>query len=133
MAEQSTETKPEEKTIPFFPDHALNEAKLAWVVLIIVLIAGLILPIHTGEPADPMVTPPHTKPEWYFLGFYQLLKFIPPDIGASLMVAAMLIVLVWPFIDRGGRQRPYARWLRWGFVVIFSAVYLGLTIWGALS
>ena len=93
----------EDKSVPFFPDHLLYEAKVAlWfgIGLIIIGVAGLISPLGLGEPADPMVTPVHTKPEWYFLALFQLLKYLPTTAGAVTPVLLILVILIWPFLDK---------------------------------
>ena len=76
-----------EDTIPFYPDHIKTEFYVVLGILAIVLIIGLIgmvNPVGTGEPADPLDTPLHVKPEWYFLALYQILKKIPP-MGLQLL------------------------------------------------
>lgn len=92
----------EEKTVPFFPDHLAYEAKVAlWfgIGLIIIGVIGLFNPVGLGDPADPMVTPEHTKPEWYFLALFQLLKWLPKTLGAITPVVLVLVILVLPFLD----------------------------------
>ena len=92
-----------EETIPFYPDHIRTEFYVTlgvFALVIVIGIAGLISPIGLGPPADPMDTPQHVKPEWYFLSLYQLLKYIPKNIGAVAPVIAFLFLLAWPFIDR---------------------------------
>ena len=69
MAEM--EIHSEEESVPFYPDHVSTEAKVVVGVSALALIIGLIglfYPVGLGEPADPMNTPAHVKPEWYFLG-----------------------------------------------------------------
>ena len=98
----SENQNPEEKSVPFFPDHLLYEAKVAlWfgLILIAIGIVGFFNPLGLGEPADPMVTPEHTKPEWYFLGLFQILKYLPKTAGAITPVILVLIILIWPFLD----------------------------------
>ena len=93
----------EEKSVPFFPDHLLYEAKVAlWfgIGLVIIGVIGLFIPVGLGEPADPMVTPVHTKPEWYFLALFQLLKYLPKTLGAVTPVIMVILILLWPFLDR---------------------------------
>jgi quinol-cytochrome oxidoreductase complex cytochrome b subunit len=101
----------DEKTVPFFPDHLMYEAKVAmWfgIGLIIIGIIGLFYPIGLGDPADPMVTPEHTTPEWYFLWLFQFLKYIPPKVlriegrvlGAVFPVLLVGILALWPFLDK---------------------------------
>jgi quinol-cytochrome oxidoreductase complex cytochrome b subunit len=98
-----SEIPKEEQTIPFFPDHVATEARVALVTLLVVVIIGvaaLLNPLGLGEPADPLNTPAHTKPEWYFLFLFQLLKYLPKTTGALLPFAAIFVLLLWPFLDR---------------------------------
>ena len=93
----------EDKSVPFFPDHLLYEARVAlWfgVGLVIIGVIGLFNPVSLGEPADEMVTPLHTKPEWYFLALFQLLKYLPKTVGAVTPVLLILVILLWPFFDK---------------------------------
>ncbi len=71
-----------EETVPFYPDHVSLELRVVVGITIVVVaigIAGLFLPVGLGEPADPLNTPAHVKPEWYFLALYQLLRIHPQD------------------------------------------------------
>ncbi len=135
------ERKEEEKTIPFFPDHALNEAKLAWVVIMIVVVGAIILanvmPPTLEPPADPYDTPEHTKPEWYFLFLYQFLKYVPapipgPGFGATVPVLALLVLMLWPFLDLSKETRR-SQVIRAAIVVVVGIIVLVLTILGATS
>ena len=86
-------------------------------------------------PANPMVTPPHIVPEWYFLPFYAILRSITFDvlgipgklIGVVLMFGAVLILFLVPWLDtspvRSARFRPIYRVISW-FLVI-DAIVLG--------
>ena len=133
MTEEESSPK-EEKTIPFFPDHITTEAKVVviiMVLMIIVGIAGLISPIGLGSPADPMVTP-HVKSDWYFLFLYQMLKYVPKTIGVLIPIIGLMLIVIWPFLDRKG-DTLRARNVRWIIVVVGSIVVIGLTIMGALS
>lgn len=126
----------ENNAIPFFPDHVALEAKVALgfaVLLVIVGIIGLFLPVGLQEPADPMETPLHTKPEWYFLFLYQLLKFIPKTIGATAPVVAILILAIWPFIDRKPDKDPRAVRIRLIISIALVLIIIGLTIWGEVT
>ena len=72
-------------------------------------------------PANPMVTPPHIVPEWYFLPFYAILRSIPDKLGGVLaMFASIGILLALPFITnpplRGSAFRPIYRLGFW-FIV----------------
>ncbi len=128
------ESSPEEKTIPFFPDHIWTEAKvviLIMVIMIIVGIVGLVSPIGLESPADPMVTP-HVKSDWYFLFLYEMLKYVPKTIGVLIPIIGLILIVIWPFLDRKG-DTLRARNVRWIIVIVGSIVVIGLTIMGALS
>ncbi|MES0338831.1 MAG: hypothetical protein ACNYZI_03515 [Anaerolineales bacterium] len=128
------ESTPEEKTIPFFPDHIWTEAKvviLIMAIMIVVGIVGLIIPIGLESPADPMVTP-HVKSDWYFLFLYEMLKYVPKTIGVLIPIIGLILIVIWPFLDRKG-DTLRARNVRWIIVIVGSIVVIGLTIMGALS
>ncbi len=123
-----------EESVPFFPDHVRTEAKVVIGILVVVLIVailGLFKPVGLGDPADPMNTPLHVKPEWYFLGLYQLLKYIPKTTGAVIPVIFVAIVALWPFIDRNPDTSKKNIRVRFIAIVIGVAILIGLTIWGA--
>ncbi|MCJ7824268.1 MAG: hypothetical protein MUP44_05165 [Anaerolineales bacterium] len=129
------ESSPEEKTIPFFPDHIWTEAKvviLIMVLMIIVGIVGLVSPIGLEAPADPMVTPDHVKSDWYFLFLYQMLKYVPKTIGVLIPIIGLLLIVIWPFLDRKDDSLR-ARRARWVVVIVGSIIVIGLTVMGALS
>ena len=79
---------------------------------------------HTDNyiPANPMVTPPHIVPEWYFLPFYAILRSIPDKLGGVVaMIGAILILIFLPILGkaplRSAAFRPLYRSLFWVFVV----------------
>nr|ABB54782.1 cytochrome b [Beryx decadactylus]QNK04312.1 cytochrome b [Beryx decadactylus] len=72
-------------------------------------------------PANPLVTPPHIKPEWYFLFAYAILRSIPNKLGGVLaLLASILVLMVVPFLhtskQRGLTFRPLTRILFWTLV-----------------
>jgi quinol-cytochrome oxidoreductase complex cytochrome b subunit len=130
------EPQSSENSVPFYPDHVSMEAKVVVGVTILALIVGIIglfSPVGLGEPADPMNTPTHVKPEWYFLGLYQLLKYISKTAGAILPVIAVIVLTLWPFIDRKPDQSNLAYRRRAVFVAVFMVVLIGMTIWGEVG
>ncbi len=134
MAEIDTTTK--DNSIPFYPDHVSSEAKVVLgisVVAVVIGIIGLLSPVGLGEPADPMNTPAHVKPEWYFLGLYQLLKYISKTAGAVLPILGVLVITAWPFIDRKPDTSKRAYRNRAIGVTIFMIVLIVMTIWGEVS
>jgi ubiquinol-cytochrome c reductase cytochrome b subunit len=81
--------------------------------------------------ANPLVTPPHIVPEWYFLPFYAILRAVPSKLGGVvLMFAAVAILAFVSWLDtsrvRSTKYRPIYRWFFWLFVITCLALgYLG--------
>jgi len=73
-------------------------------------------------PANPLVTPTHIVPEWYFLPFYAILRCIPNKLlGVVIMLLSILILLTLPFISRNFKIRsssfmPFRKILFWFFI-----------------
>jgi quinol-cytochrome oxidoreductase complex cytochrome b subunit len=133
-----------EETVPFYPDHVKTEFFVVLGILVIVLIIGiigLINPVGTGEPADPLNTPLHVKPEWYFLALYQILKKIPPIflgiegkiVGVVIPIVLVGLILIWPFLDNKPDKSKKIYWIRLTFSVIAVIILIALTIWGEVS
>lgn len=128
--------KKENNSVPFYPDHLKSEAKVALgvgVLVIFIGVLGLFFPVGLGAPADPMDTPLHVKPEWYFLFLYQLLQFIPKTIGATSPVIAILILALWPLLDSKPDQTKKPIRLRILVSVVVLIIIIALTIWGEVS
>ena len=128
-------TEKTEKTIPFYPDHVRTEARVVMIMILIAFVfgvLGLIFPVGLEDPADPMNTPEHVKPEWYFLAVYQILKYIPKTAGALLLPVALIVALIYPFIDRKEDNKKQMR-IRLIGSVIFTIVLVVLTILGQVS
>jgi ubiquinol-cytochrome c reductase cytochrome b subunit len=75
-------------------------------------------------PANPLVTPPHIVPEWYFLPFYAILRSIPDKLGGvAAMGGAILILLLLPHINtseiRSAKFRPIYAISYWFFAANF--------------
>jgi len=132
----SADNPNKDDTIPFYPDHVLTEFWVAVGLLVIIIIIGMIgllSPVGIGDPADPMDTPAHVKPEWYFLALYQLLKFIPKSAGAVGPVIALILLTLLPFIDRKPDKSKKSQRIRFFTVLFLLVISIGLTIWGEVS
>jgi quinol-cytochrome oxidoreductase complex cytochrome b subunit len=122
-----------EKLKPFFPHYILDEV-IAWAAMLAVLVVlASVLPAGLEDKANPIETPAHIKPEWYFLSVYQLLKVVPRVVGIAAPIVAVVALALLPFLDRNpevrARKRPIA--LLIGLVAATATV--GLTIWGQYS
>lgn len=134
MTSEPSSSQPE--SVPFYPDHIRTEARVVLGILVVVFlvgIAGLLWPVGLGEPANPMETPAHVKPEWYFLALYQILKFIPKTLGATLPVLLVLLVIMWPFISQKIAHTRKAVKVRFILTIIGLVIVIALTVWGEVS
>jgi len=132
----SERTPKDESTVPFYPDHITLEAKVAAAFGILLLIIGgiaLWYPVGIGEPADPMITPPHTKPEWYFLFLFQLLKFVPKIVGSTAPVIGVILLFLWPFLDRKPDSSYKNERNRLIVAIFLLVIFVALSLWGEMS
>nr|AIY51135.1 cytochrome b [Noturus hildebrandi]AIY51136.1 cytochrome b [Noturus hildebrandi]AIY51141.1 cytochrome b [Noturus hildebrandi] len=112
--------------ISFHPYFSYKD--LLGFVLLIVALASLALfsPNLLGDPenftpANPLVTPPHIKPEWYFLFAYAILRSIPNKLGGVLaLLFSIMVLMVIPLLhtskQRGLTFRPPSQLLFWALV-----------------
>lgn len=125
-----------EDSVPFFPEHVRTEIKVMIGITALALIIGFIgmlSPLGLEAPADPMNTPMHVKPEWYFLALYQLLKFIPKTLGVMIPVVMLVVLILWPFIDPKPEKDNKKLKIRFAVVTVGMLVLIALTIWGQVS
>nr|QNS38317.1 cytochrome b [Illadopsis cleaveri] len=112
--------------IPFHPYYSIKDF-LGFALTFIPLAAlALFAPNLLGDPenftpANPLATPPHIKPEWYFLFAYAILRSIPNKLGGVLALAASVLVLfLLPLLHtsklRSMTFRPLSQILFWALV-----------------
>nr|YP_009106939.1 cytochrome b [Ichthyomyzon fossor]AIT96674.1 cytochrome b [Ichthyomyzon fossor] len=109
--------------IQFHPYFSFKDILGFVMLLSILFMISLMAPNMLGEPdnfifANPLSTPPHIKPEWYFLFAYAILRSIPNKLGGVLaLVMAILILLIIPLThtskQRGMQFRPLAQTMFW--------------------
>jgi ubiquinol-cytochrome c reductase cytochrome b subunit len=127
------EVRKERKLLPFFPNYVLDEV-IAWYVMLAVLIVlASLFAAGLEEPADPLLTPEHTKPEWYFLFLYQGLKIVPRIVGVMAPLLGAVVLLMLPFIDRNPHRVPARRRVAIAIGIICVVGIVAFTIWGWLS
>ncbi|MGR7994063.1 MULTISPECIES: cytochrome b [unclassified Xanthobacter] len=123
-------------TVPFTPYATLKDVFATCVFLLFFCWFIFYIPNYLGHsdnyiPANPMSTPAHIVPEWYFLPFYAILRSIPDKLGGVLaMFAAIAVLAFLPWLDtskvRSARYRPMYRIFFWIFAVVAVGLgYLG--------
>uniref|UniRef100_B2KPW1 Cytochrome b n=1 Tax=Codoma ornata TaxID=232984 RepID=B2KPW1_9TELE len=112
--------------ISFHPYFSYKDL-LGFVIMLLALASlTLFSPTLLGDPenftpANPLVTPPHIQPEWYFLFAYAILRSIPNKLGGVLaLLFSILVLLVVPILhtskQRGLTFRPITQFLFWTLV-----------------
>ncbi len=113
-------------TLPFHPYYTAKDSVGMVVYFIVFACLVFFAPNYLGDPANyipanPMVTPTHIVPEWYFLPYYAILRAVPDKLGGVvLMFGSILVWFILPWLDtspvRSMRFRPIAKWflLLWG-------------------
>ncbi len=130
--------KKEAKVIAFKPDFLSKDMFVLSVFLIFFFYlvfwhySFAMDPINF-DPADPMKTPPHIYPEWYFLWSYEILRPFPKDPGLVAFGIAQVIFFLIPFLDRSPNVAPASRRGKfniWFWVMLVDVIVL--TVMGKL-
>ncbi|ARE40802.1 Ubiquinol--cytochrome c reductase, cytochrome B subunit [Rhodovulum sp. P5] len=134
-------------TLPFWPYFVIKDLFALGVVMIVFFAIVGFMPNYLGHPdnyvmADPLVTPAHIVPEWYFLPFYAILRAFDGDVwmvqffdwltlgvvnakffGVLAMFGSILVMAFLPWLDtsnvRSGRYRPMFKLAFYGFLIDF--------------
>nr|YP_009116281.1 cytochrome b [Pseudocarcharias kamoharai]AJD22634.1 cytochrome b [Pseudocarcharias kamoharai]WNH23206.1 cytochrome b [Pseudocarcharias kamoharai] len=109
--------------ISFHPYFSYKDALGFFIMIMILGILALFLPNLLGDaenfiPANPLVTPPHIKPEWYFLFAYAILRSIPNKLGGVLaLLFSIFILMLVPLLhtskQRSSTFRPLTQIFFW--------------------
>jgi len=141
--------------IPFHPYYTVKDIVGVTVFLMVFSailfftpeMGGYFLEANNFIPANPLKTPPHISPVWYFTPYYSILRAVPPIFnsqfpGVAAMGLSVVIFALLPWLDRSPvksiryRGGLYKKWLA-AFVVSFLILgYLGTepsTVWGQFS
>ena len=131
------DVKKKQDTLPFHPYYTVKDSFA--LIVFFVLFAAFVFyaPNYLGHTdnyikANPLVTPAHIVPEWYFLPFYAILRAIPDKLGGVIaMFGSIAVLFVLPWLDtskvRSARFRPLYRQFFW----ILLAVCIGLGYLGS--
>jgi ubiquinol-cytochrome c reductase cytochrome b subunit len=138
--------------IPFHPYYTVKDLMGLAVFLIVFTVivffapemGGYFLEHNNFIPADPLNTPPHIAPVWYFTPYYSILRAVPPMFGSQFpgvlaMGLAVMIMFLLPWLDRSlvksirYRGRVYKTAVALFLIAFFVLGYLGTVptnIWG---
>ncbi|HBF61440.1 MAG TPA: cytochrome b [Methyloceanibacter sp.] len=130
------DVKTKSDTLPFHPYFTIKDG---FAIVLFCLLFGVFLfyaPNYLGHsdnyiPANPLQTPPHIVPEWYFLPFYAILRAIPDKLfGVIGLMGAIVVLFFIPWLDtsriRSVSYRPIFKWFFWLFVICCLVLgYLG--------
>ncbi|TCZ63276.1 cytochrome b [Roseicella aquatilis] len=123
-------------TLPFHPYYTAKDsvglvAYFAFFAVLVFFFPNLLGHADNYIPANPLVTPAHIVPEWYFLPFYAILRAVPDKLGGVVMMfGSIAILFVLPWLDtspvRSMRFRPLAR----PFFIVWCVAFLVLLYCG---
>jgi ubiquinol-cytochrome c reductase cytochrome b subunit len=127
---------PVNATIKFSPYFLIKDYLGLIGFLVLYLFLVLFLPDYAGHPdnyiaANPMVTPAHIVPEWYFLPYYAILRSIENKLlGVIALLLSICILFIIPFLNRptfrsSGFRPSYAKCIWLFLIVVLYLGYLG--------
>ncbi len=115
---------------PFFPHYMVDEF-VAWYVLLAVLVVlASLFPAGLEAQANALQTPEGIKPEWYYLGVYELLKLVPRIVGIMIPIVGIGVLVVWPFLDRSPEVLIRRRKMVVGGATLVLVALIALTVRG---
>nr|AAK97781.1 cytochrome b [Cervus albirostris] len=122
--------------IPFHPYYTIKDILGILLLVLFLMLLVLFAPDLLGDPdnytpANPLNTPPHIKPEWYFLFAYAILRSIPNKLGGVLaLVSSILILILMPLLHTSKQRsmmfRPFSQCLFWILVAdLLTLTWIG--------
>nr|QLH55944.1 cytochrome b [Marmosa demerarae] len=118
-----TGLNPDSDKIPFHPYYTIKDTLGFMLMILILMSLAMFSPDLLGDPdnftpANPLNTPPHIKPEWYFLFAYAILRSIPNKLGGVLaLLASILVLIIVPLLHMSKQRslmfRPISQALFW--------------------
>nr|QOQ85245.1 cytochrome b [Phocoena dioptrica] len=122
--------------IPFHPYYTIKDILGALLFILTLLALTLFSPDLLGDPdnytpANPLSTPAHIKPEWYFLFAYAILRSIPNKLGGVLALLLSILILVFiPMLQTSKQRsmmfRPFSQFLFWTLIAdLLTLTWIG--------
>jgi len=147
---RSSKEDAKKDTLPFWPYFVMKDLFALSVILVVFFAVVGFMPNFLGDPvnyveANPLITPAHIVPEWYFLPFYAILRAFTADVwvvqiasfvtggildaklfGVLAMFGAIIVMALAPWLDtsstRSGKYRPQFKW--WFALLVFDFIVL---------
>lgn len=126
--------------IPFHPYYTVHDLVPIAVFLFVFCFIVFFMPEMGGyfiekanfEHSNPLKTPPHIAPVWYFTPYYSMLRAVPDKfMGFLVMAAAVAILFVLPWLDRSAvKSIRYKGWVSRVAIVLFAAAFIILGVLG---
>ncbi|MFN3702746.1 cytochrome b [Thermomonas sp.] len=131
--------------IPFHPYYTVKDLfyvscfliLAAFVIFFAPTFGGWFLEHDNFTEANPLVTPSHIKPVWYFTPYYAMLRVVPSFFGIKLwgvlvMFGAIVCLFLVPWLDKSPvKSYRYRGWLSWAMLLMFAVCFLWLAKIGA--
>nr|ACZ69938.1 cytochrome b [Orcinus orca] len=122
--------------IPFHPYHTIKDTLGALLLILTLLALTLFAPDLLGDPdnytpANPLSTPAHIKPEWYFLFAYAILRSVPNKLGGVLALLLSILILIFiPMLQTSKQRsmmfRPFSQLLFWTLIAdLLTLTWIG--------
>nr|QYL33672.1 cytochrome b [Ovis aries] len=122
--------------IPFHPYYTIKDILGAILLILILMLLVMFTPDLLGDPdnytpANPLNTPPHIKPEWYFLFAYAILRSIPNKLGGVLaLILSILVLVIMPLLHTSKQRsmmfRPISQCMFWILVAdLLTLTWIG--------
>nr|AAD54464.1 cytochrome b [Delphinus capensis] len=122
--------------IPFHPYYTIKDILGALLLILTLLALTLFTPDLLGDPdnytpANPLSTPAHIKPEWYFLFAYAILRSIPNKLGGVLALLLSILILIFiPMLQTSKQRsmmfRPFSQLLFWTLIAdLLTLTWIG--------
>jgi quinol-cytochrome oxidoreductase complex cytochrome b subunit len=124
----------------YFYKNAYQRMPIGWVkrsvIILMLLFVSIVLPAAQGARSNPDVTPLPILSDWYFLGLYQMYKYLEPVVATEITMLIPLTVILLPFLDtyisgpeKDIMKRPvilltsimaFINWVAFSFLIIFN-------------
>jgi ubiquinol-cytochrome c reductase cytochrome b subunit len=126
--------------IPFHPYYTVKDivgvgvflAIFCAVVFFAPTFGGLFLEKPNFEPANPLSTPEHIAPVWYFTAYYAMLRAVPDQqLGALVMLLSIVVFFFVPWLDRSPvKSIRYKGWMSKAWLAVFVVTFIALSYLG---